>query len=249
MNEPLETLLPKEAATCEHCGDAFDAAYVEHPFRPGEILTKQRACPKCYAAHLEAQQAKSAPLDEELARLRREAKWAELCPSLYRLESEGGLTDLDRLLRAQPAIEKVPARPYGAKGLLIRGKSDVGKTRIMWRLLRKHFDSGRGVIAYTSGSFERASRDAAGNFTLTEWFNRLCAVDCLFFDDLGKVSWSKTTTATFFDLVEHRTSNLKPLFITTNLAGDTLLTVLQVDKDLGAPLLQRLREHCDVLVL
>jgi DNA replication protein DnaC len=142
----------------------------------------------------------------------------------------GGITELAQL----------------GKGVLLRGDSGKGKTRIMWRIMRLHFDAGKSIKSYTAGAFERACRDAAGEFELTDWFESLASADCVFIDDLGKSPWSPATTSTFFDLLESRSSSGRPMYVTTNLSGDSLLRQLKLEKDIGEPMLRRLREFCEL---
>lgn len=236
-------------ATCDYCREPFQAFGCPHPFRDGELLTRQRACPKCFAAHQENQRRQEAVSDEETRRAKREAQWATICPALYRLTTEGGLTYLNRLTAEQPKLADVLKIPFGHVGLVLRGASNGAKTRSMFRLLRKFHDEGRSIIAYTSAGFERQARDAAGNFTLTAWTEQLKSVDCLFLDDLGKSTWSPTTTATFFDLIEQRIGAGRPIYLTTNLTGEALMTNLKVGKDIGEPLLRRIREFTIALVM
>jgi DNA-directed RNA polymerase subunit beta' len=90
-------------------------------------------------------------------------RWAALCPREFRTITEGGQTDVDRLTREFPKLSQVIAHDLSAgQGLIVRGKSGHGKTRSVWRLLRRAFDAGKTIRALTSGDFDRQARDAGG---------------------------------------------------------------------------------------
>jgi DNA replication protein DnaC len=129
---------------------------------------------------------------------------------------------------------------------MLRGSTGTGKTRAMWRLLRRLFDEGRSIEALTAGEFGRSYADAAGQYRASAWFERLAAVDVLFVDDLGKGCWSEAVRAVFFDLIDKRTRFGRPVLITTNDTGPELSERMR-DVNLGDPLVRRLREFCEVL--
>jgi DNA replication protein DnaC len=105
------------------------------------------------------------------------------------------------------------------------------------------------MIAMSAGEFDRAARDAAGKFQLTEWFESLASSDVLFMDDLGKGKWTAATAGQFWELIDARSKEARPVFITTNCSGETLVRSLGLNKDVAEPLLRRLRESCKALVL
>lgn len=175
----------------------------------------------------------------------RTVEWARLCPLEFRLTGAlegGGRTELARMTEAAPVWQEILAWEYGPRGLLIRGQTGRCKTRAMWRLLRHQFNQRRSVIAITSAQFDRQCRDAGGTYTLTEWFNRLAAVDVLFLDDLGKAKWTEGTEAQMFDLIDERTREGRPILATTNDSGESLAARLSTDR--GEPLIRRLRDYC-----
>lgn len=240
--EPMEFW---QDAICRQCQGPFKAFATEHLFKKGKPWVFTVICARCSAENRAKEEAEENRRKEDES-LR---KWKELCPQLYRITEEHGDTDESKLMSSNPIFAEILTRKYGRKGLLMRGDSGKCKTRIMWRLMRRYFDMGRSIRAFTAGSFERACRDAAGKFHLTEWFEDLAGVDCLFLDDLGKAPWSQTTTSTFFDILEARSSTRRPMFVTTNLSGDTLLQQLKLEKDIGEPMLRRLREFCELVVV
>jgi len=93
-----------------------------------------------------------------------------------------------------------------------------------------------------SGDFDRQARDAGGTFTLTEWVDRMIRADILFIDDLGKAPWTPATVGIWFDVLDGRYRDGRPIVVTTNLDGAALVAQLRVGPDIGEPMLRRMRE-------
>lgn len=231
-----DATMTKVSATCERCQVPFMACSIF-----GGMI--QRVCDTCVARFRDEEAKRVAAKNKAARRL---AKWCEMCPPEYRLLADGGKTDPERLLKAQPSVSRILQTPYSDRGVLIRGESDVCKTRCIWALLKVYWDTGRSVVAFTAGEFERVFRDASGEFKLSDRFKEWSTVDCLFIDDLGKSRWTENTLQTFFDLVEHRTSHCKPMFITTNYAREQLVSKFSIGADMADPLMRRLVENCDL---
>jgi len=176
-----------------------------------------------------------------------EVRRREICPMEFRTEAEGGNTSLPRMDSASPEWRKLLHWRFGPRGLLVRGETGRCKTRAMWRVLRSLFDKGKSVAAFTSAKFDRDCRDAGGNFTLSKWFDGLVSVDALFIDDLGKAQWTPSTEAQFFDLIDERTRSGFPLLVTTN--DDRATLAARISEDRSGPLIRRLAEYCESVVL
>ena len=222
--------------TCNRCGQLFIGTILFNRIR-------QMTCDPCVerARTIEAEEAKA----KRIASKRRQ-EWESICKhSEYRLVEDGGKSDLGRIIKEQVNAERILSTPWSSKGVIIRGESGCCKTRCMWALMRSYWAKGKTVEGFTAGEFEREMRDAAGKFTLTDVFDRLVSLDCFLLDDLGKTKWSEATLQAFFDLVEHRTSNEKPIYITTNYSRETLSKKFDVSPDLAAPLVRRLLEFSD----
>lgn len=244
--EPLET----QTRACGTCGKTFEAPLCRNPFAPESVLAVARHCGPCVAAENERMAKSRDARDREAREARLAEAWGRICPLQHRTPLEGGTTDIDRLGRELPQLGEILDHPLGTQGLILRGRTGAGKTRAMFRLLRRYFVGAArpSIVAMSAGEFDRQARDAAGNFTLTEWFDRLAAVDCLFIDDIGKGKWTPATSGWFWELVDARTKHQRPLFLTTNFSGQQLVSVLKLDGDTAAPLLRRLRENCKVIV-
>ena len=247
-DEPKTEELERVAAFCETCEKPFKAAVMRSPFNPAKVLFTQRHCEPCIATLTARTIQADAEAERKARNAERDAYWQKVCPMEFRTLEEGGRTDLARLLREQPTAREIMEHHLNGLGLVARGDSGTGKTRSIWRLLRRFHEAGKGVKALSSGEFDRQARDAGGKFTLTEWVERLVEADVLFLDDLGKAPWTPTTVGLFFDVLDERYRAGRSMFITTNLSGDKLVAQLRIGKDIGEPLLRRIRETCKIIV-
>lgn len=206
-------------------------------------------CPKCgeemerAAAAQEARRRQREIEDREKAR---ELFWSAFCPVEFRLPTEaGGKTEIAKLELRQPKLKELMGWS-GNRGLIIRGVTGTCKTRSVWRLARRLWNERRSFVVLTPGEFERQFRDAAGHHVLTEWFKTLQAMDVFILDDLGKSPWSPATEAQWFDLVDARTRDDRPIIVTTNDTGETLAARMAPER--AEALIRRLRDYCDQMV-
>lgn len=243
--------MPHATAVCESCQKEFNAIIVFSPFDASKELFRQRRCDPCIESRNRAEAAAEDERRRAVLNSRISEDWWKICPKEFQTIEEGGVTDAQRLSSSVPQFDRIVSHPLGDRGLIIRGESGAGKTRCMYRLFRAYFDKTPRpkLIALSSGQFDRQARDAAGTFMLSQWFDKLARADALFVDDLGKGKWTASTTAQFWELLDDRMRNRKPLFFTTNLNGETLVSSLGIDKDIAEPLLRRIRETCDAVVL
>ena len=245
-----EQAQPLAEAVCRRCGHKWQTVPIVLPFLSGPILPGL-----CATCDRELEDARKAQAEREaearrLAHLAaREKAWAKLCPIEYRLTTEaGGQTEIARLELLVPKLKKILAWQFGSRGLILRSRaSGRGKTRSAWRLLRKQWLDDRSIAYYSAGMFQRKAQDAAGKYYLDDWFNKLATVDIFYLDDLGKGNWTENTEAIWFDLVESRTSNGRPIIITTNYKGDDLEEISRSETTEFT--VRRLREYCDVITL
>ena len=247
----METIddLERVPSKCPACLKEFQAAVMRSPFNPGKVLFQARYCDPCIISKRAHEQQRE--WDEQQAehqRARREA-WEALCPMEFRTTEEGGRTDVGRLLGEFPILQQVIQHDLPSQGLIVRGKSGHGKTRAVWRLLRRSFVDGKRIRAMASGEFDRQARDAGGKFTLTEFVDRLIEADVLFLDDLGKAPWTPATVGIWFDVLDGRYRHGRPIVVTTNLDGAALVKQLRIGPDIGEPMLRRMRETTRQIVI
>lgn len=219
---------------CKECGGEFPYQPLDHPTIPGGKLDWTPAiCEGCTPIfEARRKQEYDAKLDSE-----RENLWAEICPPLFQRTK-------DELL-PQRQLAEAMAWEYNPKGLLLHGSTGRGKTRIVWRILRKQFLNGLRFEAMTAGEFSRKSSDSAANGYAEDWAEKLVRVRLLFIDDLGKGKLTERNEADLFDIIDRRIAFERPIIVTTNSVGDELQK--RLDPDRGAPLIRRLREFCDCI--
>ena len=242
-----EPTMDRQAATCACCRQPFEALFMD--FCGHRIA--QRFCEGCIASQRQLSASATSSSSSDAVSRAGKARWDAFCPRTYRTEQEGGETSLARLLERVTLHAEVMGHPYGPQGLILRGPTGSGKTRMMFRLLRSYLDANRRMTMrhLSAGEFDRQARDAAGQFRLSEWFDDLAKSDVLFVDDLGKGKWTEATAGQFWELVDSRSKHAKPIFLTTNCSGDTMAKAMRIASDISEPLLRRLRETCKVIVL
>ena len=223
-------------AVCEACGIGYEyeaiILYDREHFRP-------RRCPKCRLA--EAAKRRRERENERQRRL--EAAWNALCPPAYR-DTDPSHPDLNRrlldgLLRYQPR----------GRGIGLYGPTGRGKTRMMYLLLRKLHFAGYRVYACSarrlSHSFALQWGDDREADHARHIVRECYSAEILFLDDVGKQRFTAAAEAEFYDLVETRTSHLRPILWTANATGPALAAMMSPDR--GIPIVRRLEEFCEVL--
>lgn len=239
--ENINTTPEQREIQCLRCGEWFYGTVFR--FYANSAPLTQVHCENCLAA-IKREVLEASTKELEGRKTSKDAEWSKICPWEFRTLREGGNTNESRLMDEQPKIKDLLSWKFGQRGIILRSTtSGRCKTRAMFRLLRKLWEEGKTVAAMTSGDFDRQARDAGGTFTLTPWFDKLRAVDVFFLDDLGKGQWTPATESLFFELVDKRTIDGKPILITTNETGESLLTLLTVGR--ARPLIRRLRDYCE----
>lgn len=221
---------------CQRCSVDVVTLAEDLPF--GRIAFARKHCAECRPI-VEAEMAEASRL-EKIRVL--EGKWRQHCPPLYRE------TDISRLTIPQDIIEKVLSWQVNPRGIGIAGRSGTGKTRLMFLLLRRVFMDGNGVRAISGKRFERSCHLMFDKMDEgREIIRQARDTEVLFLDDLGKERYTDRVESEFYDLVEHRTSHLLPILWTTNSSGDALGDMMSEDR--GAPIIRRLREFTEIIVV
>ncbi len=222
---------------CERCGAVSE---YEPAMLDGKERFKLRFCTPC--------------LSEEQKRLsgtiaaRREAElnemWKRICPEAYR-ETDPSFPLMDQRLLA--GIMRY--RPESGRGIGLYGATGTRKTRMMFLLLHRLHLEGLRVFACSSkriaGCFAIKYGSDARSDQARAVIRRCYSSEILLLDDLGKQRFSTAGESEFFDLVEDRTSRLRPILWTANATGDELAAMMSADR--GGPIVRRLTEFCETI--
>ena len=216
-----------------------EAEYSYEPcYFPGTLreIAKRIFCPEC----MEKQRAEAEYEAAARIAFERNEEWRRICPPLYRE------TDLARLPMPPEIITRVLNWKGGPKGLSLVGKTKGGKTRIMFMLLEQLHQEGRSITVITGKEFERyVHRMFEKDNDARDMIRKVQRAEILFIDDIGKEKYTERVESEFYDLIEKRTSHLRPTIWTANTNGIGLGAMMSPDR--GAPILRRLREFTEII--
>lgn len=112
------------------------------------------------------------------------------------------------------------------KNLLIMGKTGLGKTFLCNSIARKVLDEGFTVIYISAGRMFKTLQDEQFNRSDEEeietFYDDILTVDLLIIDDLGTEFSTTLVNAQFFNIINERMSNRRPIVISTNLTPDRI---------------------------
>jgi len=211
------------AKTCRVCGGPFDLDYPT-------LANFVHVCPACSDRQTEQDQRE---LVLRSANMRAEA-WRRICPADF-------LDTQPHKLPRPSLLQRVLSWQYGPHGLLLHGETGLGKSRCAWKLLEREHKSGRSVRALDA----KAALDYGALFAKScdvpnDWLDRLINADVLLFDDVFKSRLTDSFEQALFVIVTQRTEQKRPLLVTCNDVGDSLLVRMSPDR--GPALIRRLRE-------
>jgi predicted ATPase len=226
---------------CEDCSDTiedFKQECVVENFG-GEPLWYPwyPLCENCVDRREQEGGCDSAPTPSE----RREKEFLEMCPLAMR-ETDASRLDQDK-------VKAVLNHKLSSKGLLILGKTGMGKTRSMWLLIRELMvNRGIGDVRVFSSSelkdmLTQSHLQRHAHKDTIEGLVR-CRVLCI--DDLGKEKSSDSWEQDLFTIVDRRMLNKKPIIITSNFNGKLMIEKYN-DVHKIEPMVRRLREFCDTV--
>ena len=219
--------------TCTRCNTTFDAPVVQ-PVRGFTWI--QKLCQPC--RRLNDMEVEAYRAEEE--RKKAEEAWFNICPPLYRE------TDPARLSVDSETLDQILKWTPNPQGIGLTGTSGAGKTRAMFLLLKSLHFGGHRIVTTTAKRFEHwchrmFDKDDEARLNIRSARN----AKILFIDDIGKEKYTERVESEFYDLIEHRTSNLLPILWTANATGQQLVKMMGEDR--GTPIVRRLREFSTII--
>lgn len=189
----------------------------------------------------------SAKTDEEPEK---KSAWERLCPILYQLTN---IVRLENELRQRGYDGQWPREvlgwQYGPQGLVVSGPTGVGKSRVIWMLLRRLLDQeGRIAVALNAVRFRTALQRAGREGMSEEFVRRLIRADVVFWDDLGQMHLTGAASEMLLHLIEERTCAGMPILATTQYSGEGMDAQFE-RKEMGRAIRRRLNEFCRVVVV
>ena len=228
---------------CGECSDAFTLDLPAIPaLRNVALRNLPSRCTTC-AMKVEACAAREQTTrNREQRRQKRVELWTAICPPCY--------ADTDPTRLPEAAHLAVEAWQIGPRGLAFVGSSGRGKTRAMMLLGRRLvLDEARSFAYVPASEFaHKVSRLASERMAdLDAYLHRLCALEVLFLDDLGKDRITDRVEAELYHVIEQRTAHHRPILFTANASAAGLAAMLSPDR--GQPIIRRLREYIEIVVL
>ena len=183
-------------------------------------------------------------------RTRALSRWERMCPALYRHTEIGHLEhELRRQGYESRWVDEVLGWRYGSRGLVISGPTGVGKSRLMWLLLRRLLDEeNRTAVFVNAVRFRTGVQAAARDGTSEEFVRRLVRAKVLYWDDLGQMHLTGAASEMLLHLLEERICAGRPVLATTQYSGKGLDTQFE-RPEMGQAIRRRLNEFCQVVTV
>ena len=145
----------------------------------------------------------------------RRSKWKRFSPPLYQRDLP---LELERRLWVSDGL----SWQYGPQGLLV-----IGKTWVMWQLLRRFLGQGRSVVVLDAVTYRSGVANAAREGETEIFVRRLSSAEVLYWDDFGQTHLSGAASEMLLHLVEQRTSQERSLLLRSQYGGDALESQFQ----------------------
>ena len=180
----------------------------------------------------------------EAVRTEREARVKAFTPPIYRTYLE---ERLPQSVNRDEARRVVGWNFPRGRGLYIVGETRLGKSMMLYELLRRQAMAGKSVEVMHGLEFKIFCGKAIKEpDTAQKSFNRLASVDILAIDDIGKAT-SPATIEGWFYLLERRTTWQRPIVMTANVVGADIKARIN-DDTMAEPLIGRIKEFCEVVL-
>ena len=178
------------------------------------------------------------------------SQWEQICPLDYQRTDVARLEiDLQRRGYDTTWIQPSLTWQFGPHGLLVAGSTGVGKSRIMWILLRRLLDLERRKVVWLNAVRFRSGLQTAARDGATEYFvRRLVRTDVLYWDDLGQTHLTGAASEMLLHVIEQRTASGTPILATTQYSAERMEFQLE-RPEMGQAIRRRLNEFCRVVVV
>jgi DNA replication protein DnaC len=240
-----------EQVCCAQCGISLGEQ--EIGYLNGERIVKDLACNECVAKWEENERRQK---NNEMRRIRiggfQKLLKTHRCEQMEHCDPE-------KLPCGQKSLTAVQNHDL-SKGLVIHGKTGMGKTRLLWQLAKRiYIDELQGMRYVRDSSLgrmiERSYADGQGHHD--QLIDELSSVPYLLIDDLGKAKLTARVESDLFDILDARYSAGKPFIITTQFTGyhdgmDEAKASLESrfsTWETGEAVVRRIRETCRTLAL
>lgn len=239
-----------EIRQCAECGADFEW----RPLAIAGIMVgkgfERKYCGPCGSKKDAENEIEFKRKEKEGLRKEREKVWRnDLCPPLYLTTDP---TDPRIDANALRMVMEWEDKGDGI-GIALRGPSGRCKTRMAYLLLQKlYVENEKSVDSITSTRLAGLCTDIYDDSEsirneARRKMRSIRNVKYLLIDDLGKQKFTERAETELYDLIETRTSNLRPTFWTANMTSDAFANMMTEDR--GTPIIRRLSEFSKVISL
>lgn len=225
----------KTIVTCERCHCQFETEQVN----VFGTMVAQHCCDQCLDEHRKGE----VETANRQLQQRRFERFKDRCPK--------GMFyfDRDRFPSELARHDRVINADVAKSGVLIHGRTGVGKSRSIWQLAQRLVvKDGLKVEILEDRAFGRLiersfNESGSGHDQLIRRF-QYC--DVLIIDDIGKARLTDRVESDLFDIVDHRYSEEKPMCFTTQFTGEPLRNRFGC-KETGAAIVRRIIETTEAI--
>lgn len=134
----------------------------------------------------------------------------------------------------------------GSRGLYLYGPSRRYKSRIAYWLAKRFIEQGHTAMTFDSRTFRGEVEERIVSGTLWPWYPQVERVDLFLLDDLGKFKGEgKRIEEELFNVIKGRMEAQRSVIITAQHSLEDIK--YKFSADIGIPLVERLKEVCDVI--
>lgn len=130
----------------------------------------------------------------------------------------------------------------GPRGIIMLGATGIGKTRILWEVLKRVMDADTEIFCPGPHSFSNSLTRAYQRDEAESWLEHVSTCRLVAFDDITKLKMTERVESELFGVIDYRCCNELPVLVT---AQSGLID--RMTEDRGAPLMRRLKEFCETI--